>query len=594
MQAATIQGLGWSTYFGGGNADYIYRTKSDVNNDLFVAGKTISSDLPQAPGATPVQSSVVLGYDGFLSCFDADGVLKWTTFFGGGGSDLINDIDFTGGDVFCVGATSSFDIPIKNKTGAFNDAAFAGGGYDGFIFQVDKNTGGQNKWTTYFGGDGDDIFRGCTFDGSGNFYAVGGGNSTNLSVNGPTGAYVMNYNSAQQTGFTNFDVKDGIITKFHAGTSVLDWFTFSSIDTLGSNAGFSASDDFYDIEINGNDIYVCGESGGTDLPTKVNSKVLNGQQDGIVLRFNASTLVPAHGKFTNNLRNRCVRVFNNHVFCCGLSRNGVTNVNSGDFFYDNTCASGDQDACFSVHSTDLNTTIHNTFLGGTGIDEAFEMQFATNSVFYIAGPTAASNFPITNIIANTYQASQQGLVDNFVAAFKEGLPYIVWSTCLGTSDEETELGKEACSISLDQQFLHLGGATRSYNTFPVYLPLSQTYYQPQLAGGAFADFDGTITRFDLEAINIYTGIEDFPDTQFSFGVYPNPTAEFLLIDNSDLNNQNLSYAIYNATGQRLAIGKLEAKEAQTVNVSSLSDGVYIINVSNGTRTFSNKFIKVSK
>jgi Beta-propeller repeat len=61
-----INNLNWSTYFGGGLADYIYKSKSDASNNLYVAGKTISTNFPPGinAGLFPQLSA---GYDGFFS-----------------------------------------------------------------------------------------------------------------------------------------------------------------------------------------------------------------------------------------------------------------------------------------------------------------------------------------------------------------------------------------------------------------------------------------------------------------------------------------------------------------------------------------------
>ena len=89
------------------------------------------------------------------------------------------------------------------------------------------------------------------------------------------------------------------------------------------------------------------------------------------------------------------------------------------------------------------------------------------------------------------------------------------------------------------------------------------------------------------------GIEDFKGTSFSFRLYPNPTSKYLTIDNSDLENKHLRYAIYNSAGQKINDGAMNSTNQKNIDVSNLQNGVYFINVSDGNRTFSNKFIKTS-
>lgn len=590
---SSVNNLNWSTFFGGGDFDYIYKTRSDANNNLFIAGETVSPDFPQTATATPVQSQNFY-YDAFLSKFNANGVLLWSTYLGGSGTDYIKDFAFQGGDVWCVGTSFSFNFPVQTKSGAFNDNSYAGGNGDGFIFQVDNTTGGTNSWSTYFGGDGGDEFRGCKFDGNGNFFVVGSSNSTDLTPSGPTGSYQQNYNPTQQTApMPAPDICDGIILKLDATNSTLEWFTFYGTDAGGLHAHSNFDDQFWDIDIAGTDVYVCGIAGGTNLPGSINSKQLSGSADGILAHFTTGGVLNA-GKYTDgNMVNNSVKVFNSKVYVCGLSKNGMTPVNSGSYYYDGTCAAGDLDAVFSVHSSDLNTTIHNTFLGNTGNDHAYEIQFAPNGVFYITGQTYAGSFPITSI-ANTYTQSHAGNADYFIAAFQEGSTNIIWSTCLGGPDYEPEPMKNECaSIAIDGQgFLHLGGSSTAYNAFPLNHGLGIPYFQPVRAGGAqgFMMTDGTITRFNLTPVNVFVGLSDFKNTSFSFGLYPNPATKYLAITHAELLNRELHYALYNMVGQKILEGKLSSGETN-IDISPLPNGVYLINVSNGSRTFSNKFIK---
>lgn len=583
-----INSLNWSTYYGGGNMDYIFRTNSDANNNLFCAGRTISTDFPQTATATPVQATNIY-YDGFLSKFSANGVLLWSTYIGGSGSEWIKDFDFNSGDVYCAGYTSSFDLPVQAKTGAFNDNAFAGGEGDAFIFQLDAATGGTNKWLTYFGGDRWDEFRGCKFDSNGNFFLGGSSSSTNINsmVTGPTGSYQQNFNASQQQAMPNPPVPDCIMAKFDAGTSALSWFTF-----FGTDVGSVKDDEFWDIDIDGTDVYAVGYAGGTNLPSSLNSKTSGAGTEGIIAKFSNNGALTAVRYSSGNLRNNSVRIFNGNVYVCGLGKNGMTTVNSNSYYFDGTCASGDFDASFSVHPLNLSTTTHNTFIGGTGVDHGMEMQIAPNGVIYIAGETYASNFPNTSI-ANTYNSSHNGNDDYFIVALQEGNTSIVWSTCLGSPSDETDQQGEACSISLDaQNFLHLGGCSNSYNTFPLDNNGGVSYFQPTRSGSpqSFGSQDATITRFDLVPVNVYVGLKDYKGT-ISFGLYPNPTAKELVVENVELQNKELHYSVYNIAGQKLMEGTLNTSERKTINVSELNAGVYIINIGNENRMFSNKFIK---
>ena len=69
----------------------------------------------------------------------------------------------------------------------------------------------------------------------------------------------------------------------------------------------------------------------------------------------------------------------------------------------------------------------------------------------------------------------------------------------------------------------------------------------------------------------------------SLKIYPNPTSDYLFTDGD--NNYNLK--IYNHLGQLL----LQANDTKMIDVSALSKGVYLLNISNGTNSKTKKFIK---
>lgn len=507
----------------------------------------------------------------------------------------IFDFDFNGADIYCIGNTSSNNLgtSIKSGAGVLNNSSFGGGGSDGFILQIGFNSSGSmiNKWTTYFGGNGEEDLRGCKFDNSGNFFVVGSSASSNIALIGSSGMYQKTFNSAQLSQ-SSLPVTDAIITKFDAGTSVQSWFTFYGTDSLGTNAHSLSADKFYGIDIYGNDLYACGKAGGTNLPSSVNSKFVASNYDGILVNFTTGGAI-TNAKYTNgNLVNYAVNSDIGLVFTAGQANSVMTPVNSGNYYYDDTCAVADFDACFSVNSLNLSSNaIHNTFLGGSFGDAAFDLSFASNYIFYIAGGTVSSDFPTTTL-NNMYASGAVGSIDNFVVAFGINNPNMIWGTYLGSPNQETQnLPYGGTSIAINwANVLHVSGCSASSNTFPLDNGNNIPHFQGTNASINVGS-TGTITRFDMLGINTYVGLKDFPNTDFSFGLYPNPTANFLIVDNKELANSELRYAIYDLSGKKLAEGTLKNADTKRIEVSFLPKGVYIVNVSNGSKTFSNKFIK---
>jgi hypothetical protein len=610
-------GLKWSTYFGGNQFDLIEKTHCDVNNNLYVAGTSDSPSFPQASGVAAIVSS---GWDGLLAKFDISGVHQWSTFLGGSAAEEIHDMDFIGNDVFCVGKTTSSNFPYKHKVGATTDSVFGGlpgygTGWDGFIFQLTFNSNTsliQKKWATYFGGNNHDELNGIKFDGSGNMFVVGMSASTDFAPFGPSGSYQQSFNSAQLSQGGQYIQGDGLIAKFNSGTSLNSWRTHYGTDALGVNAYSITPDYLYGLAIKGNDLYVCGKAGGTNLPNSVNSKIVNGNFDGILAHFTTGGVMSAgDAKFTNgNNINYSVKLRGDSVYTVGETGNTLSTTNSAAYYFDGTYG-GSLDGCFSVHSKNLATTIHNSYLGGSKFDAAYDIQITPNNLILIAGGTNSSNYPTFNLTGpyngTTTPVSPSFLGDNFVSCLALGNTNMVWSTYLGSPDyDESTFFPEwigsgnplniTTMAVTSSNGLYVAGSSNSANTFPLDIWYGNpTYFQGSNNQWSFNGCcDGTITRIDMSALGEYTlyvGVKDFKNTEFVFGFYPNPVAKTLSITNQLIVKDDLRYGIYDMGGRKLLEGNLIAGDKMEIDVSALLQGVYVINVSNGKMTYSNKFVK---
>ncbi len=610
--AVTIStpGLKWSTYFGGTQYEWLSKTHTDASDNLYIAGYSNSANqFPQAQGVVASPSS---NGDAALVKFNSQGQIQWSTFVGGSGNDEFYDFDFTGNSIYCVGHTSTNNLTTVPKTGATTNATYGGGSWDGFICELALTPGTgltTLNWLTYFGGNGDEELNACKFDAQGNFFVVGASASTNMTPMGGTGAYAVNFNAAQLSALTPLST-DGIIAKFNT-SSLQSWFTFYGTDALGANSNSYAADYFYGLTISGSDVYVCGKAGGSNLPNSVNAKSNSGNFDGILVRFTtAGVLATNSAKFTaGNISNYAVKTLWGDVYAVGQSAGAMTTVNSG-LYYFQSASSGATDACFSVHSQNLATTLHNSYLGGDGDDAAYDLQFTSNNLFYIAGGTNSTNFPTSNIYTAMYNSNggpdpSSGIWtnDNFVTCIQKNNVNLVWSTYLGSKEYPESLGfpkgldfqqpRAITTIAVDSQNrLHALGYSNSINTFPLDDGQQIPYFQGVKSGGT-AD-DATITRFDVFAVNSIVGIQDFENTAVVFGLYPNPTSKSILITHTELINEDLRYAVYDLGGKKLAAGNLKSSEVKDIDVSFLQAGVYIINISNGRKTYSNKFVKTDR
>ena len=71
-------------------------------------------------------------------------------------------------------------------------------------------------------------------------------------------------------------------------------------------------------------------------------------------------------------------------------------------------------------------------------------------------------------------------------------------------------------------------------------------------------------------------------------IYPNPSMNELNIEIPEITNQNLKISIYSITGELIIQDIIFDKK---IDISSLSNGMYILKIENGTKNFTAKFIK---
>ncbi len=593
---ANISNINWSTYFGGGSGDQILNSKSDASNNLYICGTTLSSSFPQGvnAGAWPTQQGAGT-YDGFLAKFDGAGKLEWTTYVGGNKRDRITSLDFNNGKVFCVGVTTSSNMPIANKSGAYNKSTFVGPLFtssgdkdDGFIFQTNMSLGNTNEWLTYYGGNSYDYLNTCKFDANGNFYVGGYSMSTNLGVVASGSQYSQNYNTAQQAQITGGDVSDAIIMTFTNTSFALNWATYFGTHLNTATTKIS-DDEFADIAFDGSgNVYAVGRSGGISMPGAANSPFTTNGTDGIAVKF-SSTQALTSSIYTNKTqRNAAVRINNNQLYTVGFANTALSGVNSGNYYYNNTPSTGFYDGSLIVTNLSLNVS-HATLIGGNDDDKARSIEFDANGIFYIAGGTRSTNFPIVTA-PNTYSStSNSGSMDYFVCAMRETYTNILWSTYLGSSGVESDFGQTA-SIAIDgNNNMHVCGLSTSASGFPVDNGGGPpTYFQNTSAGGTW---DGTITRFALANIQVQN-IKESKTNNALISVYPNPTSNNLTVIGNILDNNDVKYNVYNLTGQIVQYGILIKGGTPIINVENLANGAYFINFNDSKANYVTKFIKV--
>ncbi len=190
----------FSTLLGGTGLDVCMAVRTDREGNIYVAGSTGSNDFPTTPDAYQERLRLGTGlvaHDLFVVKLNGTGTTRlYSTLIGGGGHEwpLAMAVDGAGA-VYLTGATSSTNFPVT--AGAYR-TTYAGASAtsilpsqgDAFVVKLAPG-GGSLAYSTYLGGNQDEIGFGIAVDGQGSAVVVGSTLSTNFPVT--AGAFQSQY-----------------------------------------------------------------------------------------------------------------------------------------------------------------------------------------------------------------------------------------------------------------------------------------------------------------------------------------------------------------------------------------------------------------
>jgi len=254
----------YSTYIGGSSDEMPHSLVVDNNNNLILAGKSLSTNYPVTGGAFDPTANG--GYDIIVSKFNATGTaLIGSTFIGGAGDDGVNvDGSFSAnqsslkynygdnsrsevladklGNIYVASSTQSTGFPVTPNAAK----AALTGNQDGVFFKMNP-TLTTMTYGTFIGGSSNDAAYVLTLDtAQSHVYVAGGTQSTDFHTAVTTGAYRSTYQGG---------TADGYICRFlNSGNYTLEKATF---------IGTAAYDQVYGVQIDlENRVYAMGQTMG--------------------------------------------------------------------------------------------------------------------------------------------------------------------------------------------------------------------------------------------------------------------------------------------------------------------------------------------
>ncbi|UCC81204.1 MAG: IPTL-CTERM sorting domain-containing protein [Candidatus Zixiibacteriota bacterium] len=336
-----------------------------------------------------------------------DPELLYSTYLGGGSTELAYGIaiDYDG-NAYITGYTSSIDFPLQDPL----EGTFNGGTYDAFVTKVSA-TGDALIYSTYLGGNGQDIGRGIAVDADGNAYIIGYTQSGNFPLVNPV-------DSTFDGGPT-----DAFVSKFSAAGDSLIFSTY-----LGGT-GFEQAGKI-DVDINKN-VYVTGYTSSSDFPLQnpYDGTFNGGTNDAYVTKFSASGDSLVYSTYLGGNDDDVganIIVYGEYAYVIGATySNNLPAINSIDSSYN-----GNEDTFVTKFAPSGNSLIFSTYLGGTNDDSGYSIDVDGDGNAYITGFTNSIDFPTVN----PYDSDHNGNWDVFVSKISVLGDSLIYSTYVGGGD----------------------------------------------------------------------------------------------------------------------------------------------------------------
>lgn len=437
--------LAWSSYTGGHTTDIATAVAVDAAGNAFVVGSTNSGSLI----ATDNGFDQTLGGmgDAYVLKVATGGALLWGSYYGGQYTDGYEELRAAAvdgaGNVYLTGNTNSVDFPAT--PGAYDltkeDSSLPTLTHDAFVTKL--SSAGALVWSTYLGGELDDVGRAVAVDGLSNVYVSGTTASWQFPV--IAGGYR-----------TEFDGHDMFVAKLNPTGSDLLWSTF-----LGGIAGFDTPNA---IALDGAlNVVVVGQVSSADFPIAGGGydSAMSGQNDAFVLRLSASGSALHWSTFLGGGATE-------NAFAVALDGNGRVHVvgetSSGDFpvpgGFDTSYSGGNTEAFVAKLSANGKILTWASFLGGNGSDTALDVAVNGAGDLFVAGETGSFDFPVTaGAFGGTYHG---GSTDGFLVRIKGNGTQLTWSSCLGGDGNDT-----AAALVLDSAGNPVVAGTTTSSNFPL-------------------------------------------------------------------------------------------------------------------------------
>ncbi len=544
----------WATYYGDESISVgnIYSTisKIDSNGNIYILGTVKNNPNAQFAIATPNAFQTQYGggdSDSFITKFNPDGQIIWSTYFGGEGQDTVSGITIDNqNNIFIAGYTSSSQNIVSANAYQTNLV----GATNGFLARF--TTDGARVWCTYYGGGDFDGIIDIICDASENIFVALYTNSENMAT---VGTFQPTRNNC-----------NNLIASFNKNGS-RNWasyygFNGSNITSIGVNTSglFVYGKTFDCAPYVTNDYFAtsgCHQAQYLDCNAAFLSKFsFNGQREWSTYYGDVFGVRNFQGNLVCS---------SNAVYISGLTF-GVNTITTTGAFQE---ATNFPYTPFLVKFNNNGVRQWGTYCGKSiGFPTAIPTTYLSIDNLDNVYLTGSTGFDQKIATSGSYQEMLSGgPTDAFVVKFNPSGERI-WGTYYG------DTGEEGCRALFYNDVFYLVGNTTSLQNMA-----TTNAFQTNFINNANPNIVNPSNIFITKFEPIPLSTNQFSNN--SIQLYPNPNkGKFILKGATKGFSTNGSLAIYDALGRRIKHFDIAVKE-NTLNQefdcsSLLSSGIYVV------------------
>ena len=454
----TIDPILWySTYWGGEGTDEVIAMAVDTNGNSYVTGTTSSTIFPRTTGAFDITlnggDDISVSKFGPTTTAAQTPAVLYSTYLGGSGREFAGDIAAdSAGRAYLVGSTESANFPT---VAAFQSSLR--GTRDAFVAKLNA-TGSALDFSTYLGGNGDEVGRGIAVRGTQVHVTGASSSSITFPVNGPY----------QRFGAGNYDA---FVAKFTAAGSALIYSTLFG-GSVSSDQGNAIAVDPFGI------MYVTGRISGdteNDFPVKSPpgqslppfQSTSQGQDDGFVAKFDPAATGEASLIYSTKLGGSGGESGLGIAVDASQRAYVTGGTNSPNFPLKLSARNAvvSTDVFVTKFNADGTAVFYSILIGGENSESGNDIALDVSGNAWVVGDTGSPDFPfsadrlqepggggsdafVTQIVQKTITFNGRVFVSNFGAGF---------STPFGGNQ-----GEDGNTIVVDSaNNVHFAGATSS-------------------------------------------------------------------------------------------------------------------------------------